>query len=232
MKCIVLIALVLYLAVNFAFANVPPPLSTRVLGIELQADYPDYVFYFCYLNRKVKDGIWVANNRVERIDLTLKKPFTIKRPSPYPDSPESSEGIFRADFLFAVKQDIYAKFKGDLEKRLLKIAELANDPSLLYDTAQNEKLGIYYSALPRYADKCSGDLPCLGPYEFVVRVERLNETGLKFKGYDKTGFPEINQSETPKTPLPPNKTTCFGLFLSVTFTFGVILFSRKRKRGE
>lgn len=210
MKIFCLTISILLFISALAVANVPAPRPPAEFGVEIQNDYPDYVFYVFG-----KSGIFENSKTVDKlaffeIDLTKDKPYIFKRP----------ENAVRLDlYLVAVKKSLNTKLKPTLQNKMLELTE---------NEKNNEKNedGIIYTRLSEFGLKCEELPPCKGNYERVVKVESLDKNGFKYVGFDKNGIWVITNTPTP--PPPTKEKNCFGLFFFVlNIAIGLMFFRRR-----
>lgn len=178
MKPIYFLILIFFIANGLVFANVPPPPRLGSKGIELQQDYPDYVFYFGKYYVFDENGKSISKIDLEKIELTNLKPFVIREPKDFNLqyfkekhlNPAQVKFNAREDYLIAVKKEVHEQIKTKLSQKMIDLIDLKKNGD-----------GIYYAAIPQTGLKSKYDDLWYGQYESRMVVRRLDDKGLEFQ---------------------------------------------------
>lgn len=234
MKIIFSTIVFLFFISNLAIANVPPPPQLGSKGIELQQDYPDYVFYFGKYYVFDENGKSISKIDLEKIELTNLTPFVIEKPKDlnlqyFKEKHLNTNQVkfsVREDYLIAVKNEVHNQIKTKLPQQLIDLINLKKNGD-----------GIYYAAIPKIGLKSKYGDVWYGRYESRMVVSRLDDNGLEFQvvrfqegDNHYIDDPEAKNREAERTFR--TIAVLVGIILGVSaliIAIGIYIFRKKRK---
>lgn len=234
MRIFYLLISAIFLASGLVVANVPAPPPFESKGIEVQKDYPDYVFYFGKYYVFEEKGKSISKIDLEKIELTNLRPFAIKKPKNLDLqyfkeknlNPDQVKISVREDYLIAVKKEINNQVESKLSQKMIELINLKKNGD-----------GIYFASIPERGEINNPNDIHYGSYRSRMIVSSLDEDGLKFSvprfqegDNHYLGEKEAKQAEVERNTRTITFLVGIGLGISaLILAIGIFILRKKQK---